>query len=400
MVASAKSFAGNGALKAHQLWTKVWQGIYNFIGFKALRFSLPGPFSVFGAVKTLASAKPTHSLVAVLIVAVFLLNVLASERLAVRGLFPGLSRGPEASAADTLFETTPQDILLDQAAFAFPGEGIPDTFSGYFFVFEDSVAGWANPASEALDRAPGRNQVIIYEVQEGDSPASIASRFGISADTVLWANNLERGSVIKPGQQLVILPVSGVLHEVAAGDTLSAIGRKYGISEQRISAVNNFAPEDTLTPGEKIVVPGAKPPGYQAFEPRPSQTASNMTAQATAGFFRAPTTGWNWGRLHRNNAVDIANACGTPVFAAASGFVTDVQIGAWNGGYGNFIRIRHENGLESVYAHLAAIMVSVGAYVNQGDIIGSIGNTGKTHGPTGCHVHFEVRGGPNPFAKY
>ncbi|MFN7088407.1 MAG: M23 family metallopeptidase, partial [Candidatus Paceibacteria bacterium] len=52
------------------------------------------------------------------------------------------------------------------------------------------------------------------------------------------------------------------------------------------------------------------------------------------------------------------------------------------------------------YAHLSAVLVSSGAYVNQGDIIGSIGNTGKTHGPTGCHVHFEVRGGANPFARY
>ncbi|MFN7088408.1 MAG: M23 family metallopeptidase, partial [Candidatus Paceibacteria bacterium] len=70
----------------------------------------------------------------------------------------------------------------------------------------------------------------------------------------------------------------------------------------------------------------------------------NLSTQST-GFFRAPTTGWNWGRLHRVNAVDIANACGTPVFAAASGFVVDARASGWTGGYGNLIRILHDNGM-------------------------------------------------------
>jgi murein DD-endopeptidase MepM/ murein hydrolase activator NlpD len=73
--------------------------------------------------------------------------------------------------------------------------------------------------------------------------------------------------------------------------------------------------------------------------------------------------------------------------------------GSWNDGYGHFLLIEHPNGTKTRYAHLQSMMVSVGQYVNQGDRIALMGNTGNTHGPTGCHLHFEVLGAKNPFAK-
>jgi murein DD-endopeptidase MepM/ murein hydrolase activator NlpD len=66
----------------------------------------------------------------------------------------------------------------------------------------------------------------------------------------------------------------------------------------------------------------------------------------------------------------------------------------WNGGYGNYIVIRHGNGVQTLYAHLSSVSVAPGAYVAQGQTIGGMGNTGKS---TGTHLHFEVRGGSNPF---
>lgn len=93
--------------------------------------------------------------------------------------------------------------------------------------------------------------------------------------------------------------------------------------------------------------------------------------------------------------MDFANKCGTAIVAAADGTVNDIGSG-WNGGYGNAVSIRHANGTETYYAHLADIDVVLGEKVAQGEKIGTIGITGKA---TGCHLHFEVHGGTNPFGK-
>jgi murein DD-endopeptidase MepM/ murein hydrolase activator NlpD len=113
-----------------------------------------------------------------------------------------------------------------------------------------------------------------------------------------------------------------------------------------------------------------------------------------------PTTGWNWGKLHAHNAVDIANKCGTSIYAAADGLVLEsVDGGGWNQGYGNYVLIEHPNNTQTMYAHTQSNSVTQGMMVKKGDVIAYIGNTGKTHGVTGCHVHFEVHGARNPFAR-
>lgn len=358
-----------------------------------LRLSVPEPISLFWALRTLVRQHPTSSLLGFLTISTLAFNLLASERIFIRGTFPETVGGPEAEATIPILEQeSPEQVLEGQAL---SDSGLPDEFSGFYFVFEDSIAGWANPVSESLPWIPKREDIMVYEVQAGDSPAIVARRFGISVETLLFSNNLAHGSVLQAGQKLIVLPVSGILHEIRYGETLGSISQSYGVSESRIAAVNNVDPTARLEPGEKLVIPGAKPP----TAPQKVVTPGSRLAADIVGFLRAPTVGWNWGKLHRVNAVDIANACGTPVYAAASGFVTQAQGSGWNGGYGNYIDLNHENGLKTRYAHLSAIFVSSGAYVNQGDLIATIGNTGKTEGGNGCHLHFEVRGGKNPFAR-
>jgi murein DD-endopeptidase MepM/ murein hydrolase activator NlpD len=98
--------------------------------------------------------------------------------------------------------------------------------------------------------------------------------------------------------------------------------------------------------------------------------------------------------------VDVANVCGTRVIAAAQGVVTGADgSGNWNSGYGNFVDIEHPNGTATKYSHLSQVTVLVGDSVDQGEQIGAIGNSGRTTGATGCHLHFEVKGATNPFAK-
>lgn len=115
--------------------------------------------------------------------------------------------------------------------------------------------------------------------------------------------------------------------------------------------------------------------------------------------FMTPTTGKNWGRLHGNNGVDIADGCGKMIYAADEGMVVESAAnGNWNGGYGNYVVIKHPNNVQTKYAHTKKNLIKVGSYVLQGDPIALIGNTGFVHGITGCHLHFEVLGARNPFA--
>ncbi len=238
------------------------------------------------------------------------------------------------------------------------------------------------------------NVVFSYTVQESDTLESLAQKFNVNVSTIVWANNLTSTNLI-PGDHLVILPVSGVLHEVNQLDSLTSIAKTYGVPEERISVVNSLLQNETIMPGEKLVIPGGTQKQKLSLTTTSGQTSSGL---------RMPTTGWNWGKLHTDNAVDIANSCGTPVYASASGYVKDARDDGTksptsNNGYGSFVLISHKNNFETLYAHLSAVFVSAGAFVNQGDLIGAIGNTGRVDGYSGCHLHFGVYGIPNPFVK-
>lgn len=122
------------------------------------------------------------------------------------------------------------------------------------------------------------------------------------------------------------------------------------------------------------------------------------------GYFVSPAQGFNFGKIHNNNAVDIANSCGTIVVASADGLVIpdknypDGKNG-WNGGYGGFVLLDHPSGVKTRYAHLEKVLVDAGDFVRQGQKLGLMGSTGNVHGVTGCHLHFEVLGAKNPFAR-
>lgn len=245
-----------------------------------------------------------------------------------------------------------------------------------------------------------KNQIITYTVKAGDSLGKIANSFGINVDTIKVANNLKK-TTLTPGQELTILPISGIFYSVKKGDTLGGIALKYKISSSLISEYNDLA-NDTLKVGQKIILPGAKETIVT-----PTKIANNTTStgfkvdtssSASSSFFIYPTTGWNWGEAHGidGRAVDIANACGTPIYASASGIVIEVKTSGYNGGYGLYLKIQHDNGTSTLYSHLSLISVTNGQYVNQGQIIGKMGSTGRS---TGCHLHFEVIGAKNPFIK-
>jgi len=228
-----------------------------------------------------------------------------------------------------------------------------------------------------------QQQMWSYQVKTGDTLQKIADKFKVSIETLCWANDLNPASTLKIGQQLNILPVSGVLYLVRSGDTLSQIAQLHQAKTEEILAFNNLGDPKQLSVGDLLIIPNGKKP----------KQAPRLTPVASS-YFILPTVGRITQGLHPFNAVDVANKCGTPIYAAASGIVQkagSISIG------GNRVRIIHSNGVVTYYGHLSRILVVPGQKVSQGQEIGLMGRTGHA---TGCHVHFDVRGAVNPLAKY
>jgi len=290
-------------------------------------------------------------------------------------------------------------------------------------VFGDLSSGTQFESREfrALKTDRPRQEIQKYTVQAGDSVYRIAERFGISPESIVWANEKKLGDnpdSLSIGDELLIPPVSGVVHEVQKNDTLEKIAKSYKVDPSVIVAfiANHITDSSQLTVGKLLMVPGgvkpepvrqvAVPVRRASPQPQPSNRAAPAAASTLegaqgstvvgSGTFQWPTTGvitqkyWS-----RHPAIDIGAPKGTPVYAADSGTV--IEAGWSPGGYGYTVVIDHGNGYQTRYAHLSWFNPNAGQTVEKGELIGQVGNTGRSSGP---HLHFEIilNGGQlNPF---
>jgi murein DD-endopeptidase MepM/ murein hydrolase activator NlpD len=245
-------------------------------------------------------------------------------------------------------------------------------------------------------------EIITHVVEEGETLSSIAERYGLAVDTILWENDLTESSKIKPGQELRILPIDGVRHKVKRGETIYSIGKRYGLDGSQVQMIvdypfNEFLNDESfeLVAGQWLMVPEGVMPEAQVSEPAAQRVArvpltpdaGSVTAQGT---FIWPAAGRiTQGYSFYHKAIDIANKGGGPILAADSGVVTAA---GWPSGwgYGNRVIVDHGNGFSTLYAHLSVVQVQIGQRVNRGDVLGQMGSTGRS---TGVHLHFEIRNG-------
>lgn len=286
------------------------------------------------------------------------------------------------------------------------------------FSQNTTVAALASPATEQsinvgenvfqtnVSQKP-RDKIINYTVQKGDTISTIAQKFGISAETIRWANDISDDS-INVGDSLQILPVSGIAYKVQSGDTVYSIAKKLATDPQKIVdfPFNDFANPETfsLVSGQILIVPdGVKPAVQQYYRPQVYIAQGPSSTSFSSSGFTWPVHGIvsqfaSW----YHEALDLAAPYGTPIVAAKSGVVKEANTGGWNYGYGNDVVIDNGGGYETLYGHMEAVNVSPGQQVTGGStVIGWIGMTGRTTGP---HVHFELRQGgttinPLPFLQ-
>ena len=313
-------------------------------------------------------------------------------------------------------------------------------------VEEDKKEGEKEKEKEkpAPPPTPKRAEEITYKIKKKDTIPAIAKRYGVKQDTILINNKDALNNKLKIGDTITFPSIDGLYYKLEKNDTLAKIAKKYGISVVDIVDYNNINPKK-LKAGSTIFLKGVtlqkykdvegrliaaqqakedkkknknkekpeKPPkGAKGSAPPPPPTPQDdddggrSAAYSGAGFaypVRYAGVSSPFGnRFHPvlkryilHTGVDLV-AKYVPLRAAKSGVVT---FAGNMSGYGKIIIIRHDNGYETRYAHLSVISTNVGEYVNQGDLIGKTGNSGRT---TGAHLHFEIRqnGVPKNPMKY
>lgn len=248
-------------------------------------------------------------------------------------------------------------------------------------ISEDDLTTVTDPSDKP------RFEILDYEVMKGDTLASIADKFGITVDTIKWANSLKSDSLM-PGQSLRIPPVTGIVQKVNPGDTVYSLAKKYKSDAQKIVnfPANDFSDLDTfaLNVGQTLFIPdGVMPDAAPVYRPIPVP----QFIAGVGGKFIWPTQGIiTQYPVSYHMAVDIANASSPPVAAADGGVIS--FSGCLQYGYGCHIIINHADGYQTLYGHLQALYVKTGTTVGRGQVIGKMGSTGRS---TGTHTHFEVR---------
>lgn len=208
------------------------------------------------------------------------------------------------------------------------------------------------------------NDIQTITVAEGDSVDSLAAKYGISADTIRWENNLS-GSTLAVGASVRILPVTGLIHTVQAGETAETIASRYQTSAEAVVAYNDVEVKG-LPAGSKIIVPNGIKPATPAARSARSSSTVNTSARFSFG----------GGVLYSGNryaygyctwyAYNKRAAAGRPIgsnwgnattwasLARASGFAVDKNpqagdvfqtSGGW-GGYGHvgYVEVVHADG--------------------------------------------------------
>jgi len=300
-----------------------------------------------------------------LVIITLLVFVLLSQ--VIRGSFNGSVVGGEkeilrkGSFVYSVNYLNPQELIIEGAY----------TYGDYFedvnMVLQDSAYLAVSCPSFIDSMGQNRTEVIAYEVQPGDVPSEIAVAFDISTETLLWANNLSIWDYIKPGQELVILPVSGVLHTVKKGETLEQIVKNYKGDLEEVIEFNGLPANGALAIGQEIVIPNGRkatyiqsaPSSYATYQsfPRPYTTQSHQfpwgqctwyiaqrryipwSGNANTWIYKAPQYGFATGNEPKLGAVMVTRE-------SAYGHVAYVE--AINGGYVTVSEMSLGRGIKTV----------------------------------------------------
>jgi murein DD-endopeptidase MepM/ murein hydrolase activator NlpD len=242
------------------------------------------------------------------------------------------------------------------------------------------------------ERHGGMGGAGTHEVLRGETLWSISKRHGVDVDELRKANGLGVHDDLRVGQELIV-PGAMRQHVVRPGETLWRIAKQHGSSVEAIAQANGIRDVTQVAAGRRLWVPsGVQRAGERADRAARTWTSSDQRGRADpAGRFTWPVDGrissrFGLRRNHHHDGVDISAPRGAPVYAADSGRV--IHADASLSGYGKMVIIKHGDRYSTVYAHNDELYVRVGQFVERGQRIASVGETGRASSP---HLHFEVR---------
>jgi len=221
-----------------------------------------------------------------------------------------------------------------------------------------------------------------YMVAKGDTVSGIIQKFGLkNMGTLLSVNGISSAKKLKIGQKLVIPSIDGLIYTAVKGDSLSSIAGKFNLPINAILDANDLE-NQTVSIGQKLFIPGATMSSFELKKALGELFIYPVIGRLTSpfGYRRDPFTG----RKSFHTGIDIASPTGTPIKLTLDGTVSYTGYSAV---YGNYVIVTHSGGYQSMYGHMHTIKVRRGQVLNQGGIIGTVGNTGRSTGP---HVHFSI----------
>jgi surface antigen len=174
--------------------------------------------------------------------------------------------------------------LVKAITSADPNTSENETIDNAVFIKNQAVAANISPMKDPEEDGG----VKIYEVQSGDTVSSIAGKFHITSNTILWANDINNIDQIKPGDKLFILPVAGLNYKIANGDTIDSIASKYKADKEKIISFNDLPADGKIEVGMEIVIPDGEKEIQQAA---PTEGIARRQYATTEG--GSPTvSGW------------------------------------------------------------------------------------------------------------
>lgn len=224
-----------------------------------------------------------------------------------------------------------------------------------------------------------------YKVQSGDTISGISKKFGLSnISTLIAVNSIENAREVRVGQVLKVPSCDGLFYSVEKGNSIASIAAKFGVSATELLDVNEIESSE-LKVGQKLFIPGAVMDSKKLQEAMGELFKSPLLAKYRLTSRFGPRVDPISGVHRSHTGVDMACPTGTPIYACASG---TVQISGFHPTYGNYVIIKHANGYQTLYAHMSKIQApKKGSWVRQGEKIGLVGSTGYSTGP---HLHLTV----------
>jgi murein DD-endopeptidase MepM/ murein hydrolase activator NlpD len=233
-----------------------------------------------------------------------------------------------------------------------------------------------------------------YTLSASDTLWTIANYYGVSAEAIAFANRITDPYHLQSGRQIMIPPLEGALYTVAEGDTVASVASRFKVDTAVIVDYNRLAVEpEHFAPGQLIFVESAALPALAEPVDEPSAQAASVIARVAPatpamkanGYLTWPTNGVItqnfWGG---HTGVDLAAPYGTPLTSSVNGVISE---NGWVAVGGLHVCV-HSGNLDECYFHLSAAYPAVGTAVTAGQVIAAIGLSGVTTGP---HVHWETK---------